>query len=560
MITRFRANAALAAVLLSAALPAASFAAATVDVLFAFDSSAQAWLSDVNPGTPVAEAANAVAGCAVDKMNAVLKNTDLDQSYCFSLAGVYLANASAEGSTPQERLEGTLSKVADSRYGKAAAAWADVQNAREAAKADIVVVLVDSGFRPGDGAHASGISWGLGSVKVSKISAFAPFAYSVCAVQEVESSHIVTHEVAHVMGAGHNEAFPDGPQYHSYSAAYYFTDGDGIKRYTIMGYPYRTSEDSGYKPADCFSSASHSWGGVPCGDASHDNTRTLRETCYDVSLFRISGNEGIVIAVPAAFGAKTVVNGLVSDSESKVVGIVQATVAKTDAKGTSKVSASFIGLDGKKKSASGGKFPVALSEGVPTVVAEGMSVKGLPGRLSLSISSDGTISGSFGECAVSGVDSVGVLSPGPATFRLEAPVLAIGGYPALNDVESGGVHYHLQPDSEGVEFSVSGSKWIFSKAFTVKYAKDKKTKTTELKVDPVPGARPNPCGLKLSVSPKTGLFKGSFTVYVDSGTCNKPKIKKCKFNVTGVVVDGKGFGQATCKGLPAAIPVEVEQL
>ena len=67
--------------------------------------------------------------------------------------------------------------------------------------------------------------------------------------------------------------------------------------------------------------------------------------------------------------------------------------------------------------------------------------------------------------------------------------------------------------------------------------------------------RPNISGLKLSYAPKTGLFKGSFSLYAWNGSSiqegTKPKLKKYAFKVCGVVVDGVGYGAATCKK-PAA--------
>ena len=63
--------------------------------------------------------------------------------------------------------------------------------------------------------------------------------------------------------------------------------------------------------------------------------------------------------------------------------------------------------------------------------------------------------------------------------------------------------------------------------------------------------RPNISGLKLSYAPKTGLFKGSFSLYAWNGSSiqegTKPKLKKYAFKVCGVVVDGVGYGAATCK-------------
>ena len=61
--------------------------------------------------------------------------------------------------------------------------------------------------------------------------------------------------------------------------------------------------------------------------------------------------------------------------------------------------------------------------------------------------------------------------------------------------------------------------------------------------------------MKLTYTPKTGVFKGSFNVYATnegSTPAGKvPKLKKYRVNVTGFMVDDgtgpKGIGEATIK-------------
>ena len=69
-------------------------------------------------------------------------------------------------------------------------------------------------------------------------------------------------------------------------------------------------------------------------------------------------------------------------------------------------------------------------------------------------------------------------------------------------------------------------------------------------------AKPNVSGLKISYTPNTGMFKGSFKVYAVNEEGATPKLKKFTVNVTGVVVDGVGFGQAVMKN-PAGGPWSV---
>ena len=57
---------------------------------------------------------------------------------------------------------------------------------------------------------------------------------------------------------------------------------------------------------------------------------------------------------------------------------------------------------------------------------------------------------------------------------------------------------------------------------------------------------------------KKGTFKGSFKVYALEGAGKSTKLKKYSFNVTGVVVDGAGYGVATCKKPSVSWSVTVE--
>ena len=53
----------------------------------------------------------------------------------------------------------------------------------------------------------------------------------------------------------------------------------------------------------------------------------------------------------------------------------------------------------------------------------------------------------------------------------------------------------------------------------------------------------NPSGLKLTFKSKDGSFSGSFKVYAEQSG----KLKSTKVNVTGMVLNGKGYGTATIK-------------
>ena len=515
-----------------------------IDVMFAFDQTAAAWMDANDKDVSV------FVSAAVERMNSVLPATGLDECFSFRLAGTFVSQAAASAElVGQERLAAVLMSVSSASGGVASGAWKDIQSARDQHKADVVVVLVDTGLESSSGVSVGGVSWCMGDPKPAKLTDFAKWAYSVCGVQEVEAGYIVLHEVGHLMGAGHSDRLEEspGPQLFGYSSAWYTTDAFGDRYYTIMGYPYLSETDYGYRPYPAFSSASHTMeDGTPLGDATHDNTRTLRETCTSVAQFHISGDDGLPAS--AAFTSRKVVNAQIKDADGRLCGLVQMTVAKTDKKGFSKVSAAYYGLDGKKKLAKAVKASVLLVNDVPTVQDVALTVKGESDPLQITIGADGAVSGRLGDCSVEGVESVGVFSTGTPRFVLAESFATLGGFPVINDVSHDGTDYHLLPDGDGVGFSVNGKKLAFAKTAVVKYVKDKATGVTSIRVNTgKSGEKTNLCGLKLSVNAKTGVFKGSFVAYADVGTAEKPKLKKYKFTVTGLLADGRGTGQAVSR-------------
>lgn len=527
-----------------------AFAASQIDILVAYDQSASAWLQ-ANSLT-----ASGHAAAVVDKLNTFLPATKLDQSFTFRLAGSFQSAAAAAGVDPAERLVNAITSVANGTTGKASGQWKDIQTARDNCAADIVVVLVDA---PPDspGVMTAGVSWQLGSEKIGNIKSFAPFAYAACAVDTATTTHLVMHEIGHIMGAGHSDLLVEdpGPGFRPYASALHFIDGDGKKRFTVMGYPYLTASDTGYKIYPAFSSSEYTTeDGVALGDANHDNTRTLRENCAAVAAFRESGGGSdiepappIVPAPPVvttgAFKAKVEASAKVVD-QGKIAGIVKVTVAKTDKKGTSKVTAAYYGLDGKKVAAKAVKTGVGIEGGVSQVKDVSLVLKNKP-QMVVTVGEDGSISGMLGSAKLEAVASTAV-PYGTATFSVD-PAFSLGVAGELHDYEG----VELVPFG-GEAVAVNGKSWKCLAAAAPKLVKDKATGEYRLTgLDNA--AKPNLSGLKLSYAVKTGVFKGSFKVYAVADSGDKKKLKKYTVNVSGVVVDGVGYGQATCKK-PAAGP------
>ena len=135
-------------VVLALALAAASVASAqtVVDVMVAFDRTAAEWLGRTGKDP------SAFAQTAIGEMNAVLPATGLDESFRFQLAGTFLSQAGAPlDQIGGDRLATVLTSVSSASKGSASGAWKDIQTARDACRADLVVVLVDTGLDAGSG-------------------------------------------------------------------------------------------------------------------------------------------------------------------------------------------------------------------------------------------------------------------------------------------------------------------------------------------------------------------------------------------------------------------------
>ena len=108
-----------------------------------------------------------------------------------------------------------------------------------------------------------------------------------------------------------------------------------------------------------------------------------------------------------------------------------------------------------------------------------------------------------------------------------------------------GVDDSLMPSD--VEVTVSGAKWSTPKADKVKFSAEDGGYTVSTE-------NGNPSGLKLSVSPAKGTFKGTFKVFAIT-EADKPK--KYTAVVSGAVLDGVGYGTATIKKI-GSVPVTVK--
>ena len=266
----------------------------------------------------------------------------------------------------------------------------------------------------------------------------------------------------------------------------------------------------------------------------------------DVELIAQWGGRGET-TIADMWKTTTTVMGVVLE-DGMVVGVIQVKVGKANKNGEVSVLGTITGLDGKKLTAKGGKVAVNGELATATLAVKGGTTA------TVTVGMDG-VSGSW-----NGAEITSAVVGGNWTQRGATVVVDAGD----GSMFAGRVLSDLLPNDEPV--TASGGKWKFAKAAGVKWAKPKKGAEQPKIFDEASGkglivdtskGKMNLSGLKLAYTPKKGTFKGSFKLYALEGEGKATKLKKYTVNVTGLVVDGVGYGQATCKKPAASWPVTV---
>ncbi len=193
-------------------LPKAA-AAAVVDIMIVYDTTAASWVSS-NGGM------TAFSLDAVSRMNQALHNSGLNHQFrhVHSMAVNY------------QRSGSIISDLYALQGGSGA--FSAVHGARDQYGADLVAMMVDTGSAYG----VVGVGYTLGSW-----SGNPNYGFTVNSIRSVNISHTLTHEVGHNLGAHHakNQASSPGPNSNldnQYSAGWYFTGSNSVKYHTIMAY------------------------------------------------------------------------------------------------------------------------------------------------------------------------------------------------------------------------------------------------------------------------------------------------------------------------------------
>ena len=233
--------------------------------------------------------------------------------------------------------------------------------------------------------------------------------------------------------------------------------------------------------------------------------------------------------------SKAQYDGIVWDAEAnRLVGVLRLKAAKMNEKNrTVRISGYLLGLDGKKKSVKQNDKALLVPESGPLAVD--FTVKDM-GQMKLVIGGE-SVAGALEGYQVRTFPVGGDWTRNDAVANVEVTVFE--GIP-------GAVQMQLLPVDEPV--MPKNWKWAFNKAATVSWKKPKNRDLKCLVVDTSKG-KTNLSGIKLSYTPKTGAFKGSFKIHAleNKGSRSEKALKKYTVKVTGVVVGGIGYGKAVLK-------------
>ena len=255
-----------------------------VDILVAFDKGAKNWLNNGN--CEEADTIEEFADYAVNKMNTVLQNSQLNDQFCYRLVGV------TEIDDSWMKIDSDLLGKVRTRDGK----LARLGQLRDKCGADTITLLVNR-----TSGNTAGIGYGLSNVAANYVAGFnnANYGVNVCDIKAVYERYTMSHETGHNMGCGHSDKQGNGssgssagPQSEPYSCGYHFYDANNVRRYTVMAYSYTSGQSpdyTDYKPVPYFSTPDITPAeyGVPVGtEEKNNNRKVLTLTHESVSNWR----------------------------------------------------------------------------------------------------------------------------------------------------------------------------------------------------------------------------------------------------------------------------------
>ncbi|MGN0854727.1 MAG: hypothetical protein ACI4R9_04320 [Kiritimatiellia bacterium] len=268
---------------------------------------------------------------------------------------------------------------------------------------------------------------------------------------------------------------------------------------------------------------------------------------------------GSASAIPAAWKKARTITAVAFDGNGDVFGTVNVKCGKANQK-TGKASVSMIAspLSGKKKTYKAQTVQVGeecVEVGwddafvcVSTWSEDGKDVTACEGGFNWNIDGEDVDIEFYTDCTIGGA----LTQEAVFDFGELVDLDAFGDNAVLASAETASGET-VSPYAE-LGFAMAGKKWTFDKPASVRWKKAPKgSEVLGTWLIDTSKDKTNIPGLKLTYNTKTGLFKGSFKVYTESG-------KKYTANVSGIIVDGIGYGKATIKKPAATWSITIDTM
>ena len=315
-------------------------------------------------------------------------------------------------------------------------------------------------------------------------------------------------------------------------------------------------------------------GGVEVtGDDTYHTLKDYIEDGY-LNLYAHWRVAGLVTPQLQSFDKAQLFTGAFLTVSYGVVGSVEIKVAKKGAKNTAKVTVRVTRYENGKKIGARGTLTVNADGSATSddIVVKFNDDKRPDDTMRMTVNPDGTFEMKGARYFVEAAQVGGALTFGGFTFDI----------PEFN---AEALAYHLPTAPAGFKviaealptnfvfsFASQGRKFSIPTGKALKYALQKSaSRPGRVPASGAPGSRqlkiykltgledsnPNKSSLKLAYNYRTGLYKGTFAVYMTNGASyiangglsevGQPKLKKYVVKVVGLVLANKGFGMATLK-------------
>lgn len=276
-------------------------------------------------------------------------------------------------------------------------------------------------------------------------------------------------------------------------------------------------------------------------------------SAYQVSAVTYDMSFGSEYATLLYSKAQTLTGLCSSDEDSGYYGTVSLKLGKINAKtGVVKVSATITPFVGSKKFTASANMTADEDGGIYDILKFKTPIGDMELAIGGEVYEDERGRNAFEFWFEGSSDGGYVIYSADVGGAFDTDLLTCYADMGCVDFDFGDCWYIIATLEEAPIYVSRGTKWSFDKVPTLKYVRYHEDGDVWYELDGLDDEdKTNVSGLKLTYTSKTGVFKGSYYLYLSNEECqdygSKPTLKKIKVTVSGIVVDGYGIGSASAK-------------